>query len=99
MYACTVLYDATLLKRWQMTEEDWIDKATPLLALSADRFGILIENVEHRVATLSRPANLPRPDRSTNRIVSKMLKPLLQRAGYRSLADFEAQHEGEFGRA
>ena len=99
MRGCTVFYDATLPKRWQMTEEDWIDKATPLLALSADKFDILIENVEQRVTTLSRPDNLPRPDRSTNRIVSKMLKPLFQRAGYRSLAHFESQHEGEFGRA
>jgi hypothetical protein len=87
-----VYWDTKLPKRWQILHQF----EARLMALMVRRLRDLRAHLEaclRRVEDL-RPASMRGPgDKETYRIVNSAMKPLLQRYGYRSQAEFERAYE------
>lgn len=88
-----VSYDAKLPRRWQISDQ----QAVPFFNLSSLTEKQLEREVEERrehAEFLKALAGISNErDKETYRIVNSIMKPLLQRQGYRSLAEFEHAFE------
>ena len=87
-----VSYDVMLPLRWQVAHDCgdvlWLFHVTPLRDLRA-----ILRNREQRRDELKLLAHIPPPDKEVYREVNAIMKPLLKRKGYRSLAEFEHAFE------
>lgn len=93
MHCFWASFDAMLPKRWQIGGQDLDD----LIALF---FLFPIIDLKKEVARFDAERRILRPasfdakrDRETYKFVNKLMKPLLQAKGYRSLAQFEQAYE------
>lgn len=92
-----VSYDVMLPLRWQVTADQ--TSANPLYKLHMmplKQLRRLVEERREHAKFMQLLAGVPdRWDKDSYKIANSIMKPLLQKRGYRSLAEFEAAYERE----
>lgn len=90
-----VFWDVRLPKRWQIIDHCEVDLMTLMMArLGALRALVAVQC--GRADELRPPSFSGAMDKETYRVVNSAMKPLLQRGGYRSFAEFEKTYH-QFG--